>query len=455
MSYSFNWDCTLPINNIADIVSLNIVPNTKAHDEGDYLSLRGEVAIDGEYLTTQGTQKTFTEHIPLDITLPNNGKNNEINTDITNFDYDINDENSLSLSLNLTLEGYDLGDVMKLVDEDHHEEDSQTQAPVMFNKGATIAPATGNVEAVKQEIVELEPVVQEVNEIEVVEDDSDYIDFDEVVFDHTPVQEAIDPSLAEDRKEALTDKIKKVIEKQSTNIKESKTPETVVEKVIEPVVEEVVEEVKVEEVVEPVVEKVVEEVKVENVEPVVEEVVEEVKVEKVHHKPVPEIPVVHQSVIEEETEEILPFPIKKETVVEKVSETQPKSEIFDMLYSLEGDHPIVNESVEEVVETTVETEPQQTETGYDEAELVEVAEKIEELTPAAPVSVVKNEDSIANQFSDGESVLKVIFVQEEETTITNICTKYGVSEKEIYNKEELATPLRCGDRVMINYGKLR
>ena len=292
-----------------------------------------------------------------------------------------------------------------MVDEDHHEEDSQTQAPVMFNKGATIAPATGNVEAVKQEIVELEPVVQEVNEIEVVEDDSDYIDFDEVVFDHTPVQEAIDPSLAEDRKEALTDKIKKVIEKQSTNIKESKTPETVVEKVIEPVVEEVVEEVKVEEVVEPVVEKVVEEVKVENVEPVVEEVVEEVKVEKVHHKPVPEIPVVHQSVIEEET--------------------------------------------------TAETEPQQTETGYDEAELVEVAEKIEELTPAAPVSVVKNEDSIANQFSDGESVLKVIFVQEEETTITNICTKYGVSEKEIYNKEELATPLRCGDRVMINYGKLR
>ena len=104
MSYSFNWDCTLPINNIADIVSLNIVPSTKAHDEGDYLSLRGDVSIDGEYLTTEGTQKTFTEHIPLDITLTNSGKKGDINADITNFDYDVKGDNSLALSLNLTLE---------------------------------------------------------------------------------------------------------------------------------------------------------------------------------------------------------------------------------------------------------------------------------------------------------------------------------------------------------------
>ena len=102
------------------------------------------------------------------------------------------------------------------------------------------------------------------------------------------------------------------------------------------------------------------------------------------------------------------------------------------------------------METVVEaTQP------VEEAELLEVAEKMEELAPNTSVSVVSNEDSIANQFSDGESILKIIFVQEEETTITNICTKYGVSEKEIYNKDELATPLRCGDRVMINYGKLR
>ena len=317
------------------------MPNTKAHDEGDYLSLRGDVSIDGEYLTTEGTQKTFTEHIPLDITLPNSGKKGDINADITNFDYD-------------------------------------------------------------------------------VKDDSDYIDFDEVVFDHQPMHEAIDPMLAEERKEALTDKIKKVIEKQTATVSDS-----TVENVVEPTKETEVT------VVEPVVG-------------------EEVKVEKEHHKAVPEIPVVHQEVEVEETDEVLPFPIKKENAAEVTVKPQQKSEIFDMLYSIEGEHPITNDSVEDVVETVVEaTQP------VEEAELLEVAEKMEELAPNTSVSVVSNEDSIANQFSDGESILKIIFVQEEETTITNICTKYGVSEKEIYNKDELATPLRCGDRVMINYGKLR
>ena len=48
MSYSFNWECTLPISNIQDIVSINIVPNTSAYDEGDYLSVRGQILIDGE-----------------------------------------------------------------------------------------------------------------------------------------------------------------------------------------------------------------------------------------------------------------------------------------------------------------------------------------------------------------------------------------------------------------------
>ncbi len=251
----------------------------------------------------------------------------------------------------------------------------------MFNKGAEVAKSE------VCEVVEVEPAVEEVNEIEVVEDDSDYIDFDEVVFDHQPMHEAIDPMLAEERKEALTDKIKKVIEKQTATVSDS-----TVENVVEPTKETEVT------VVEPVVG-------------------EEVKVEKEHHKAVPEIPVVHQEVEVEETDEVLPFPIKKENAAEVTVKPQQKSEIFDMLYSLE--------------------------------------EKMEELAPNTSVSVVSNEDSIANQFSDGESILKIIFVQEEETTITNICTKYGVSEKEIYNKDELATPLRCGDRVMINYGKLR
>ena len=116
MSYSFNWECTLPISNIQDIVSINIVPNTSAYDEGDYLSVRGQILIDGEYTTTYGTQSTFSEYIPIDITLPNNGRGGEITSDITNFDYDVKDGNNLFLTLNLNLEGYDWDNSVTLVE---------------------------------------------------------------------------------------------------------------------------------------------------------------------------------------------------------------------------------------------------------------------------------------------------------------------------------------------------
>ena len=467
MSYSFNWDCTLPISNIEDIVSINIVPQTKAYDEGDYLSLRGQVLIDGEYVTNHGTQETFTEYIPLDITLPNNGRSSEIKTDITNFDYEVQDGNNLFLTLNLSLDGYDWESPITLVEEDH-EIEGQTQAPVMFTKEAAVVPSGHEVVAeapVTQKNVVVEPEVLEVVE-EDETDDLDYIDFDEVVLDHK--EDAVDPSLATERKEVLTDKIKQFLNKQPVPVEES-VVESVVEEVVEPVVEKQVNETKKSE---PFLEKVVEKAKeivpevivekvtndvtpteiVEEAAPIVEEVVEKV-VEKVKPKPVAPIPTVTKvqkveeqpvtPVVEEEDEEILPFPLKTEPVVEEVPVETKKSDIFEMLYSLEETEPVVEEVP--MVEETLVSQP----------EVIVEDEVVEEPEVIAPISTYSGEDSIANQFLDGESILKIIFVQEEETTITNICTKYNVPEKAIYNLEQLNSPLHCGDRVMINYGKLR
>lgn len=467
MSYSFNWDCTLPISNIEDIVSINIVPQTKAYDEGDYLSLRGQVLIDGEYVTNHGTQETFTEYIPLDITLPNNGRGSEIKTDITNFDYEVQDGNNLFLTLNLSLDGYDWESPITLVEEDH-EIEGQTQAPVMFTKEAAVVPSGHEVVAeapVTQKNVVVEPEVLEVVE-EDETDDLDYIDFDEVVLDHK--EDAVDPSLATERKEVLTDKIKQFLNKQPVPVEES-VVESVVEEVVEPVVEKQVNETKKSE---PFLEKVVEKAKeivpevivekvtndvtpteiVEEAAPIVEEVVEKV-VEKVKPKPVAPIPTVTKvqkveeqpvtPVVEEEDEEILPFPLKTEPVVEEVPVETKKSDIFEMLYSLEETEPVVEEVP--MVEETLVSQP----------EVIVEDEVVEEPEVIAPISTYSGEDSIANQFLDGESILKIIFVQEEETTITNICTKYNVPEKAIYNLEQLNSPLHCGDRVMINYGKLR
>ena len=613
MSYSFNWDCTLPISNINDIISINIVPQTKAYDEGDYLSLRGQISIDGEYTTTSGKQEIFKEYIPLDITLPNNGRGSEINTDITNFDYQVQDGSNLFLTLNLSLDGYDWESPITLVEEQENEVEVQTQAPVLFTKEASVAPAEPEEQKVKveteeahenkKEVIEHTSAIkpsqkeQEVNyyssESEDEQghnhyhdetDDLDYIDFDEVVLDHkeeaidpklakerkeslteTDVQymtnqsievkepvvvevvsevpeevevveqltsqpvveevvldhkeEAVDSKLAAERKESLTDKIKQFIKKEPVEVKEpvvdviSEVPEEV-EVVETPQVEEVTSQPIVEQLTsQPVVEEVVLDHKEEAVDPklaaerkesltdkikqfikkepvevkepvveVVSEVPEEVEVveapqveevvEKVKPKPVAPIPTVSNVVkVEEEPavteveeeEEILPFPLKEKEVVEANPVQAKKSDIFNMLYSLDETEPVLEEVasqpvVEEVVSTPVveEIEP----TVVENEQVVQpqsvVSEEVEATTGQNQViSTYSSDDSIANQFLDGESILKIIFVQEEETTISNICTKYDVPEKAIYNLEELNSPLHCGDRVMINYGKLR
>lgn len=407
MSYSFNWECTLPISNIQDIISINMVPNTTVHDEGDYLSVRGQILIDGEYTTTYGNQSTFSEYIPIDITLPNNGRGGEITSDITNFDYDVKDGNNLFLTLNLNLEGYDWDNSAVLVEDNHQEIEVEKQAPVLFTKEAAISSQVHEVMGEKEVLSEMEDCL----------DDLEYIDFDEVVLDHK--EQAIDPMSATDRKDVLTDKIKQIITKQT-----NKADETIEQPLSEDVMEQEI--------------------------PIEKEVVEKAK-----SKPLFSISNVKKSQVtpvnEESDEEVLPFPLNKQSVVEQVPVQTKKSDMFDMLYTLDSQAPIIEEvtSVEDnkpVVDVNEQfMMPEQ-----------EVMEDVEEGTgEQTPISTYASEDSVANQFSDGESTLKIIFVQEEETTISTICTKYNVPEKAICNMEQLNLPLKCGDRVMINYGKLR
>ena len=338
MSYSFNWDCTLPISNINDIVSINIDPQAKAYDEGDYLSLRGQVLIDGEYTTTNGNQESFKEYIPIDITLPNNGRGEQIKPDITNFDYQVQDGSNLFLTLNLNLDGYDLDHSITLVEEQENEVEVQTQAPVLFTKEAVVAPVehANQIEVPQEQKPYEEKEVAQMNqndevtdyidysqgnlsdnvsnqEIEV--DDLDYIDFDEVVLDH--VQEAIDPKLATERKESLTDKVKQIMQKAPV-----KADETVVEAVSElPKEVEVVETVQSESSVsKPTVEEVVEKVKVNPVIPMT----------KASNVVKPQ-----ETLVIKEEEEVLPFPIKEKEVVQEAPAPTQKSDIFDMLYSLD------------------------------------------------------------------------------------------------------------------------
>ncbi len=449
MSYSFNWECTLPISNIQDIVSINIVPNTSAYDEGDYLSVRGQILIDGEYTTTYGTQSTFSEYIPIDITLPNNGRGGEITSDITNFDYDVKDGNNLFLTLNLNLEGYDWDNSVTLV-EDNHEElevEIEKQAPVLFTKEAAIS-SFGHESSESMTEQDLMKEQKEVlSDSDDCLDDLEYIDFDEVVLDHK--EQAIDPALATDRKDGLTEKIKQFITKQPNTIEEESVSQGANQPVSEAMMEQEVPVVET-------VEKSAQKSKSKALASVVEEGVEQAKSKPL--APIPSVTKVESQVVpvvEEDDEEILPFPLKTESVVEETPVQTKKSDIFDMLYTLDETEPVVEE-VEPFVEPVQDTQP---EGDMNEQSIMPQQQMVEEVEGDSmvekPISTYTSEDSVANQFLDGESILKIIFVQEEETTISNICTKYNVPEKSIYNREQLNSPLKCGDRVMINYGKLR
>ena len=171
MSYSFNWDCTLPIKNIEDIVSINIVPETNVYDEGDYLSLRGQVCIDGEYVSSTKEQFLFNECIPLDITLPNNDRTTNIKIDVENFDYTIEDGNRLCLNIRLCIAGYNLDSTPTLIEPDE-EDEGQEQPPVIFTKEAIFSPKS---------------VASNDDE------DLDYLDFDDVAMpSHQEAVELVD-----------------------------------------------------------------------------------------------------------------------------------------------------------------------------------------------------------------------------------------------------------------------
>ncbi|MCL1949230.1 MAG: hypothetical protein FWF59_05820 [Turicibacter sp.] len=107
MSYSFSWDCTLPISNIHDIVSINIEPETKNYNEGNYLSLRGKIAVKGTYVTNDRSTHPFSEDIPLDIILPNNGKSQNIRPELESYECEVKNGKELFLKVNLILQGYE------------------------------------------------------------------------------------------------------------------------------------------------------------------------------------------------------------------------------------------------------------------------------------------------------------------------------------------------------------
>ncbi|MDB8567184.1 hypothetical protein [Turicibacter sanguinis] len=376
MSYSFNWDCTLPIKNIEDIVSINIVPETNVYDEGDYLSLRGQVCIDGEYVSSTKEQFLFNECIPLDITLPNNDRTTNIKIDVENFDYTIEDGNRLCLNIRLCIAGYNLDSTPTLIEPDE-EDEGQEQPPVIFTKEAIFSPKS---------------VASNDDE------DLDYLDFDDVAMpSHQEAVELVDeepvkkdaalpkPFLSEvARKEIAVNQVQNDGEEEGeTEIFTESNDEFVpvvggdVEAVapIEEVGEEpdLVIEGEVVEELEPVIEaEVVEELEpaigvevVEDRDPVIEvEVVEELE-PVVEAEVVEELEPVVEAEVVEELEPVIEAEVVEELepVVEQLSDSgafveqaSRKETLTDKIKQILNKEPVVVEKKSEPVPTTPATE---------------------------------------------------------------------------------------------------
>ncbi|MTP79456.1 hypothetical protein GMB70_12430 [Turicibacter sanguinis] len=376
MSYSFNWDCTLPIKNIEDIVSINIVPETNVYDEGDYLSLRGQVCIDGEYVSSTKEQFLFNECIPLDITLPNNDRTTNIKIDVENFDYTIEDGNRLCLNIRLCIAGYNLDSTPTLIEPDE-EDEGQEQPPVIFTKEAIFSPKS---------------VASNDDE------DLDYLDFDDVAMpSHQEAVELVDeepvkkdaalpkPFLSEvARKEIAVNQVQNDGEEEGeTEIFTESNDEFVpvvggdVEAVapIEEVGEEpdLVIEGEVVEELEPVIEaEVVEELEpaigvevVEDRDPVIEvEVVEELE-PVVEAEVVEELEPVVEAEVVEELEPVIEAEVGEELepVVEQLSDSgafveqaSRKETLTDKIKQILNKEPVVVEKKSEPVPTTPATE---------------------------------------------------------------------------------------------------
>jgi len=399
MSYSFSWDCTLPINNIQDIISINIVPETKTHNEGNYVSLKGHICIEGEYVVHSEEQHHFDEKIPLDITLPNNGQVEEIVTEVTNFDYEIKSGKMLFLKVDLILLGYEL--------------ELKTQIP-----------AAEAYEMIKEELDynDLEELVLDVpiETIDLTETTSitkEACDFLDKRKEHAPeneVSKAIKQVEPAHTIETIVDGVSGVAENVTNMIETAKDK-----------VENIVELIKPTPIIETDI-KAVEEVEDEK------ELVKSYKAKKLH-KAV------------DNGEEVMPFPIK--SGVSKEGEninTDKKVNLFDMLYTLESKpgNETGHLSNNEIVSKK----------SLKQHEHKVVKEEVEKISLENKLSFF--DEGIASQFADGASVIKVIFIQ-EELTIASMCEKYQIPEHAICNLEALVCPLQFGDRVMINYGRVQ
>jgi len=62
-------------------------------------------------------------------------------------------------------------------------------------------------------------------------------------------------------------------------------------------------------------------------------------------------------------------------------------------------------------------------------------------------------DSVASQFADGKTTLKMVYVEDESQTLSGVLERYTASLDDVWNLQSLNDGVSVGDCVMLRYEK--
>ena len=370
MSYKFNLDHTLAIADIHDMITIDLKPETRCSVAGGDITIHGYLTFRGAYLTPDLGEAPFEGSIPLDITLPYLGGAPDVHPEVVSFDYRVANKESLTLNLEVALNGY------------YADEPSEKVMDAW-----------------------VDPIVEERTYEEAVIEP----------FDLAPAEpiESADP-LYEDFQP---------VEEVALAVEEDVRLDVIEEKLAPPVetVEEVVDTIPYS----PLVEVATREIEVEDIQ--FEDLTPKVVIEEVVPSFAKEVEEVAPVVIEEPEARVAP----------KVSESA--AALMEELFAMKRGTAF-KEKQEQREEGEAETEDQEAA----EAEVVEV-EVVESPVVAA--------DSIARQFADGETTIKMVYVGHESETLGGVLERYTANLDDVWNLSELNEGVEVGDCVMLRYEK--
>ena len=486
MSYKFDLDHTLAIADIHDMITIDIKPETWCSvREGD-IEIQGYLSFRGSYLTPDFGEAPFEGSLPLDITLPYLGGSPNVQPEVVAFDYRVENEESLTLHLEVALSGYAIeepqerGTMNPWLDSsvsDHHEEapyehvetNDRTHPDEVHNHDENSREEAMNPwhQPVVNDSVYEEAVIEPFDfattastEVKAASEQDFQPRIEEVVVEEEEVYEeiavAVEEEIFEEVEVAVSEEVREVVVEVEEEISDE---EAVVE------VEEIYEEetVVVEEELREEVAVVEEEVVVEAEEELREEVA--VVEEEIPYSPLIEThdhsafamenPLEDQMVEVEShvMEDVIP---RLEEVSERITPkvTASAAALMDELFALKREKAFVIEEevpsavvVEEECEREVETSA--IEELEDEVEEVLEHEDEESEVDEAEVFV----SSIARQFADGETTIKMVYVGHETQTLGGVLERHEATLDDVWNLSELANGVEVGDCVMLRYEK--